>query len=135
MATKGAERDWLQLVAMLNTWGSAEVIEPGLIEFISDDAAAGSRRVEIVLSVADWETMWTVAFGDLDEAARSIRRSFAQLGPEDRFLVYNGQYEVVPSPDRNVPVDPEEVRFRQFIKEHPPGSGSHYGWFANPPRN
>ena len=131
--TRPRESDCQELIAILNTWGSARVLEPGRIELIAGSSVGVSRRVEILLSAEDWETMWTVAFGDVTAAAGSIRHSFDRLGQADRFLVYNNQYEVVPSPDENVPIDPEVAELLRSLKEVPPTPGTDYGWFAYPP--
>lgn len=123
------EHLWERLLDFLNTWGTATETEPGRIEVVAPLPDGSTREVEIVMTRQQWDDLVSIPFGDFDLAAAEVRSAVLALRDDDRFLVY-ATYELVPSPTRVLPADPEEERLTDLAREHPDGIGH---WSPAPP--
>ena len=66
--------------------------------------------------------MVTIPWGEFDGAALEVRRAVLGLRDTEQFLVF-GDYELVASATRTLPIDPDEARLQELARQHPEGFG------------
>lgn len=81
--------------------------------------APSGRVIEIVITQEDWEDLVTIPWGDVSCAAREVGRWISTLPAHQHFLVYNGLYELVGSATEELPVDPEDERLDELLRQRP----------------
>ena len=119
--------DWRNLLPRLETWAQVRVLDAGVLELTS----GGSTR-ELHLTPDQWDGIEAVVCGgDTETAAGVIRHAWNRAAPDQRYLVYDGQYGIEPS-DTAAWVDPGREAFRKAV-ERARERGGDVGWFASPP--
>ena len=91
-----------RLVRDLDGWTSASQPAPGRIRVSVPQAGRGHRTVVIVMTPAEWEDMFTVAYGSFDSALDRVKQTLLALKPHERFAVY-ADYGLEPSTAATLP--------------------------------
>ncbi|RNL79437.1 hypothetical protein [Nocardioides marmorisolisilvae] len=103
---------WFGLLPELETWAEVQVGGPDSMTL----TCAGVSR-ELRLTPDQWDDIVSIPFGGNTEgAAGLIRAAWGRAGASDRFLVYDGQYDVQPSPTAAW-VDPGRAAFEAAVDE------------------
>jgi hypothetical protein len=126
MATEYERQQWERLIERLDARAAAaaESEDRVRVTLTNDD---GSRRdVVIHMSADEWSDMFGTMWGSFEDAAREVERSLKELPPDHDHLVF-GQYELHPSMVETLPEDPDHVRMREYMRDHPQGGGN---WYA-----
>lgn len=116
------ERLWERLLESLNEWATAVEVEPGRVQVALATSDGSTMDVEILMTHQEWDNMVTIPWGDFDLAVKDVRKSLLGLRNDQRFLIF-GDYELVPSETRTLPVDPDEARLHELARQHPAGFG------------
>lgn len=119
------ERLWERLLEFLNQWSAAVEITPGRLEVAVLSSDGSTTLVEILMTRDEWDDMVTTPWGNFDDAAREVREAVLGLRGNERFLIF-GDYELVPSATRTLPIDPEEARLQELARQNPGG----FRWVA-----
>ena len=93
--------DWTRLIVALDGWGSAAQVGPGRIAVT---LPGSGRRVVVVLTPEDWHEMWSVMWGNVDDAIADVRRALLGLQPHEGFAVY-ADHGLQPSTEPTLPED------------------------------
>ena len=103
-----AAKYYKRLVRDLDGWSSASELAPGRIRVAVPKGGRGRRTVVIVMTPAEWEDMFTVAYGSFDSAFDRVKQTLLALKPHERFAVY-ADYGLEPSTAETLaePVLPE----------------------------
>lgn len=97
---------WNRLVRDLDGWSSASSAGPGRIRVSVPQGSGGGRRVVIVMTPAEWNEMWSVAWGSIDAAFDSVKQTLLSMEPHEGFAVY-ADYRLEPSASESLP-EPDE---------------------------
>lgn len=121
MSSGGPDRteEWGRLLAFLERHGPVTELESGRILWKPDRAG---RQFEIILTPEEWNTMWSVLWGDVQGGYQDVLRSVDEAGPDERFLVY-ADYRLEPSSTPELPEDDGS----------PPGPGGRWSAYPDGP--
>jgi len=86
------DADYQRLLDWLNTWAQAHEVSPGRL-VVTFESAGVLREAEIHMTPDQWDDMWEVMWGSLDDAVSEVRHSLLSLKPGERYLVF-GEYEL-----------------------------------------
>ena len=117
----GYDRVWERLIEALDDGSSVVEVAPGRVAVTISGPGEPARVAEIVMTRREWDDMATVVWGDADNAIDYVRRLVRDLGPEERFLVYE-TYDLVPSTTAELPADPDEAILEALLRKRPEGS-------------
>ena len=96
------EKDYERLVRDLDGWTAASRPAPGRIQVKVPQAGRGHRTVVIVMTPAEWENMFSVAYGSFEAALDRVKRTLLALKPHEGFAVY-ADYGLEPSTAATLP--------------------------------
>ncbi|WP_155993277.1 hypothetical protein [Nocardioides sp. URHA0020] len=91
-----------RLVRDLDGWSSASQLAPGRIRVSVPQAGGGRRTVVIVMTPAEWESMFSVAHGSVDSAFDRVKQTLLSMKPHEGFAVY-ADYGLEPSTTETLP--------------------------------
>jgi hypothetical protein len=131
-----AAQDYERLVRDLDGWTSASQPAPGRIRVSVPQAGHGHRTVTIVMTPAEWEDMFTVAYGSFDSALARVKQTLLALKPHERFAVY-ADYGLEPSTAEALPepVLPEPGSGRWVVHDRHGVARGIDDWPEDPPRH
>ena len=129
-------KDYERLVRDLDAWTSASQRAPGRIRVAVPQAGRGHRTVVIVMTPAEWEDMFTVAYGSFDSAVDRVKQTLLALKPHERFAVY-ADYRLEPSTAATLPEpDLPEPGSGEWVVHDPDGVARRIGdWPEGSPRH
>lgn len=103
----------LTSLASLDGVRAVRDVPPGRIRIVLE----GGRKLEIVMTQAEWVDMASIVWGSVDDAVRHVRRVVAGAGPDARFLVHH-QHALEPSTSPTLPPDPALARLDALLEEN-----------------
>ena len=95
---------WSALVDVLGSLGDVSGREPVGLVVSTRRGDVTRRRIEIVMTEDEWDSMVSIMWGEVEEAAQHVRQLVLQQPRDKRYLVYS-QYMLEPSVDPVLPVD------------------------------
>jgi hypothetical protein len=96
------DEQWQRLIDFLNSWCSVAAVESGRIEVLLPMPGGQERRVTILMTPDQWDSMASVMWGNSDSACQAVRRSLLTMRGKDRYVVF-GDYELNSSPTADWP--------------------------------
>ena len=97
------DRLWERLLEYLNEWASAREV-PGGIEVTFTQSPGVTRTVEVVVTLAEWDTYVSTIYGTGDPRATTLQKSLLATPYGVPYLVYD-TYDWFPSRTRELPED------------------------------
>lgn len=94
-----ATERWQRLVRDLDEWTSASEVAPGWIEVVRRDG----RTATVVMTADEYDSMLGIMAMSAEEGRDHVRAVLESLGPDESYVVYNNNYEVVPSATETLP--------------------------------
>lgn len=85
-----------RLVRDLDGWSAASQLAPGRIRVSVPQADGRGRTVVIVMTPAEWESMFAVAHGSVNSAFDRVKQTLLSMEPHEGFAVY-ADYGLEPS--------------------------------------
>lgn len=105
-ATTGEPRSWWSvLVDVLGSVGEVSAREPVGLVVSTRRGDVTRRRIEVVMTEDEWDSVVSIMWGEVEEAAQHVRQLVLQQPPDKPYLVYS-QYMLEPSVDPVLPVGP-----------------------------
>lgn len=103
----------LTSLASLDAVRAVRDVAPGRIRIV----LTNGRKLEIVMTPAEWVDMASITWGSIDDAVRHVRGVVADVGADTTFLVHH-HYALVPSTSPTLPPDPVEARLTALLHQN-----------------
>lgn len=128
--TRFESRAWQRLLTSLASLDGVRTVRdvpPGRIRIVLTDG----RKLEIVMTPAEWVDMASIMWGSVDDAVGYVRSAVDVAGPDTTFLVHH-QHALEPSSSPTVPADPDLARLDELLEDN--GGRAIGRWVAYRPR-